>query len=190
MSSPILAQSLTLLALMLPDADLVIGDLRDQHDPSAKRDLGAHITIRFDWLSANRITATDHDCIASICASTPTIVVTLARVAEFPRVVYLEPEPAAPIEALAKRIAERYPARADDHPFKPHVTVGRKLPGEDVKRIRNLASTRLVQQGNVTTSCNELTLLISRNGKWVRQRDYPFGAYYQRELLAHDKTLP
>jgi 2'-5' RNA ligase len=178
------AQSLTLLALLLPDADVVIGDLRDQYDPSTRRGLGAHITIRFDWLSANRITSVDHDCIASICASSPTIVVTLAKVAEFPRVTYLEPEPAGPIEALAKRIAERYPARTDDHTFKPHVTVGRKLPSEDVKRIGNLASTRLVQRGNIVTSCNELTLLVSRDGKWIRLRDYPFGAYYQRELIA------
>jgi hypothetical protein len=40
----------TLLALLVPAADGVIGDLREQYDPSAKRGLGAHITIRFDWL--------------------------------------------------------------------------------------------------------------------------------------------
>jgi 2'-5' RNA ligase len=184
MSHGNVSPALTLLALLLPAADTVIGDLRNQYDPSARRDLGAHITIRFDWLSANRITASDHDLIASICAASPTPVITLSHVAQFPRVVYLEPEPADPIEELAARIAYHYPARFDDHAFKPHVTVGRKLVAEDVKRVRAETVSRMAQRGNIVTSCNELTLLISRNGKWARQRDYPFGAYYQRDRPA------
>lgn len=61
----------TLIALLIPTADGVIGDLREQYDPSAKRGLGAHITIRFDWLPPHRVFDGDYASLRAICASTP-----------------------------------------------------------------------------------------------------------------------
>lgn len=44
--------SRTLLALMVPQAEPLVGEMRARLDPSARRGLGAHITLGYPWLAS------------------------------------------------------------------------------------------------------------------------------------------
>ncbi|GLQ45455.1 putative phosphoesterase [Dyella lipolytica] len=167
----------TLLALRLPEADLLIGDLRDKHDPSARRSLGAHITIWFDWKPADQVSEADLSCLAELVATTAPIDITLRHVGYFHGVVYLSPEPALPLHELERRIRAVFTRedRERPRPYVPHVTIGRKLSDETARLVGQEVERRILKGGALVTRCDRLSLLVLQNSHWVPQASFRCG---------------
>lgn len=167
----------TLLALLVPEAEAVVGSFRDQYDPSARRGLGAHITLIYPFIDSDLITPAMMARLRDVAADIPAPMFRLAHVGTFPSVVWLAPEPAKPIIQIASALERAFP----DHPkgggafpdFVPHLSVARQVQHEKAVVINELEA-RLADHGPVYGWCESMSLLVSDNRRWREQRQFAF----------------
>ncbi|HEY4293008.1 2'-5' RNA ligase family protein [Luteibacter sp.] len=126
-----MSMSRTLLALMVPEAEPLVGDLRARLDPAAKLGLGAHITLVYPFLDSERITHAVADRLRTVAAARQPLAFHLDAVRMFPSTVWLAPSPAAAIGSLAAALQLAFPERPRrDREFPdyvPHVSVAREV---------------------------------------------------------------
>ncbi|WP_130620873.1 2'-5' RNA ligase family protein [Dyella amyloliquefaciens] len=166
----------TLLALLVPEADPVVASFRDQHDPSARRGLGAHITLIYPFVESELLSPTMLARLRSTIADLPAPMFRLVEVRMFPAVVWLAPEPTRSIVQLAGAIERAFP----DQPigggafpeYIPHLTVARRVPKEK-DAIANEVKARLADYGPIYCWCDNVTLLVSEDRRWRRLADFP-----------------
>lgn len=117
----------TALMLPVPDAEPVVGQWREQFEPSAAYGMPAHLTVMFPFLTLDCIESDETDELRRLFAGARPIPVEFAAFGSFPEVLYLRPEPAAPLVELTARVARRWPeARPYSGAFDevvPHLTV-------------------------------------------------------------------
>src|ERR1700754_363460 len=123
--------SRTLLALLVPEAEPVVGDLRDRLDPAAKLGLGAHITLVYPFLDSDAITPAAIARLREVALAHAAPAFELATVRTFPSTVWLEPSPSSAIVSLATALERAFPERprhGREFPdFVPHVSVARNM---------------------------------------------------------------
>ncbi|WP_019465986.1 2'-5' RNA ligase family protein [Dyella japonica] len=167
----------TLLALLVPEAERVVGSFRDAYDPSARRGLGAHITLIYPFIDSELLTPTMLARVRDIAADIPAPMFRLVEVKTFPSVVWLAPEPAKPIIQIATALERAFP----DHPkgggafpdFIPHLSVARHIQQEKVAVVNELQA-RLADHGPIYGWCESMSLLVSENRRWRELAQYPF----------------
>jgi 2'-5' RNA ligase len=155
----------SLLAVMVPEADPVIGHLREQYDPAAARGLGAHVTIRYPFLLPARIDLATLESLARAATSVAAFDFQLQRVARFPTTFYLEPEPAAPFQALRAAVDRAFGERLPPDPFPefvPHLSIARNV-GRATRRVAARAHAALLD-GPIYSHCSDLAIVESENG--------------------------
>ena len=166
----------TLLALLVPEADPVVGSFRDQHDPSARRGLGAHITLIYPFVESELLSATLLARLRDTIADLPAPMFRLLDVRTFPAVVWLAPEPPRSIVQLAAAIERAFPdQRIGGGAFPeyiPHLTVARRVPQEKGS-IANEVKARLADYGPIYCWCDNVTLLVSEDRRWRRLAEFP-----------------
>ena len=86
--------------------------VRRQFDRAARLGVPAHVTILYPWLSAAALTGEARATLGRIARETRSFDVGFVAARRWPGIVYLEPEPAWPLNALIDRVMARYP----DHP--------------------------------------------------------------------------
>jgi hypothetical protein len=114
------------LVVLAPEAEPLVRDYRMEFDPAAALGVPAHVSVLFPFLPPALVAAA-RPRLAALFAEFDPFDYTLAALGRFPGVLYLSPEPAAPFQALTRRVAEVFP----DYPpyggkFKdivPHLTV-------------------------------------------------------------------
>ena len=101
--------------------------LRRRWDTNAGLGIPAHVTILFPFVPASELDDDHRASLAEIARRHQPFDIAFRRVGRFPAVVYLAPEPSAPITALIEAIAT---AHADYPPYGgmfdevvPHLTV-------------------------------------------------------------------
>lgn len=104
-----------------------VARLRARWDRAAGRGVPAHVTIVYPFLPGGRLDADVRRTLATIAAAHDPFEVEFSRVARFPGVVYVAPEPAAPFAAITSAVVDRYP---DFQPYGgaydeviPHLTI-------------------------------------------------------------------
>ncbi len=168
--------SRTLLALMVPEAEPVVGSFRDQYDPSARRGLGAHITLIYPFLDSQWLSPQVLARLRDVIAGVPAPMFRLIEVRTFPSVVWLAPEPAKHIMVLADALVAAFP----DHPkgggafpdFVPHLTAARGVHHEK-EAVVNELGVRLADYGPVYCWCENVTLLVSEDRRWRVLAQFP-----------------
>ena len=118
----------TAIAIPVPGAEPVAGPWRVRFDPaSVEAGVPAHITLLYPFRPAAAIDEAEMERLAAFFAARPASDVTLAGLCGFRGVLYLAPEPSAPLDVLIRDLAARYP---DTPPYAgeiadpiPHVTV-------------------------------------------------------------------
>jgi hypothetical protein len=165
------------LLLMVPvlEVEPYVAQLRAQFDPSAKRGLGAHITVLHANLTSGRIEPTFLEQIAAGLSSTAAFGYQITRVARFPGTLYLAAEPAAPFELLRKKVMAALPIgerrRQVNEALVPHVSVVRKSALDDREVAIELAAT-LRRHGPIACTCKELVLLENSSGIWLPAKKF------------------
>lgn len=160
----------TLLALMVPEADPVVASFREEFDPSARRGLGAHITLIYPFLDSQLITHAVRVQLQEAAAECPAAMFRLAQVHTFPSVVWLAPEPVRHITGLVSTLERAFPeAPAGGGAFPdyvPHLTAARNVHDAQKETIANELRARLADHGPVYCWCEQVTLLVSEERRW------------------------
>ncbi|WP_245979388.1 2'-5' RNA ligase family protein [Streptomyces diacarni] len=169
------ASGTTALSVAVPEVDAVVRGWRARYDTAARHGGVAHVTVLFPFLHRDLITAAERAALRGLFAARPAFTLTFADCARFPGVLYLVPEPAAPLRALTAEVARRWPS----HPpygglfgeLAPHLTVANS-GGEDVHRR---AEAHLRARLPVTAQVDSVDLVVHEEGRWLPWLDFPLG---------------
>jgi 2'-5' RNA ligase len=118
----------TALIVAVPEAEPAVAALRARLDAAASWGVPAHVTVLFPFLPPSHIDDGVRAALRDIAASVPPFTVTFARTARFgDRVLYLDPDPAAPLRTLTQRVWSRFPQTppygGEFADVTPHLTV-------------------------------------------------------------------
>ncbi|MGA9531794.1 MAG: 2'-5' RNA ligase family protein [Anaerolineales bacterium] len=167
------------LVLLVPEAEPLVGPLRAKYDPVLPMGVPAHITINYPFLPGVEPSQQRLAELARLVGGSDPFPFNLTRLARFPDVVYLEPEPAEPFVALIERVADRFP---DSPPFGgefktivPHLTVAQSDDLEELLEVER--KLREISRGVLPISAiaKSVWLMDDRNGRWERRREFPLG---------------
>jgi 2'-5' RNA ligase len=167
----------TALICRVPEAERYIARYRDRYDPSARRNVPAHVTVLYPFLPPERIDAEVLDALRDIAHSVPCFDYRLARTRRFPVAMYLDPEPGDSYAALTAAVFRAFP---DYPPFEgkfaevvPHVTVAH---GDEPLLCEIEVELRIALPGaGIAARCHELVLIENSSGRWEQMHAFPLG---------------
>jgi 2'-5' RNA ligase len=165
----------TALIVAVPEAEPLVGEWRAKHDWSAQHGVPAHITLLFPFMPADDVDEQLLGDLRDLFASQPAFTYRLPRVARFPDVAWLAPEPAEPFTALTELIVARYP---DYPPYEgvhdvviPHLTVAEGGP-----ELQDAVDAALTPSLPIETETREVTLIVEDgSGLWSSRERFPLG---------------
>src|SRR6266511_3958127 len=107
----------TAIVIPVPAAEPAVRHWRDRHDPSARQDMPAHITVLYPFLPDAKITTEVTGRLLRLFAGQSAFDIVLAGCARFPGLVlYLDPQPALPFRALTAAITAAWPETPSGRP--------------------------------------------------------------------------
>lgn len=155
--------------IRVPEAEHCVGSLRERFDASARLGVPAHITVLFPFMPPERITDAVLRRAQAVFDGMPSFPFMLSRIARFPAVTYLAPEPAEPFIALTQKLAQRFPKyppfRGEHEVIIPHLTAAHGSPTETDLAERELAAA-MQAHGPIHGNCRAITLLENSSGRW------------------------
>jgi 2'-5' RNA ligase len=162
------------IIVAVPEAEPLVHEWRMRYD-SAAIGIPAHITLIFPFVPADEIGEELVGELRELFAAQSAFSFTLARVARFPEVAWLAPEPDEPFRRLTNLIFSRYP---DYLPYEgihddviPHLTVGR---GDAA--FQDEVDNALISHLPVEARVNAVTLIVEDDsGQWRPAERFPLG---------------
>ncbi len=158
----------TALVVVVPEAEPLVGRLREQYDhPAGGLGVPAHVTLLFPF-------GDDADGLEELFAAAAPFDFSLARTARFAEqpILFLAPEPAEAfvrlIEALVARYPEFPPYGGEYDAIVPHLTVGYEVP-EDVEESLRPSLPIRARAESVTW------LEEGPDGRWRERRRFALG---------------
>jgi len=167
----------TALICRVPEAERYIARYRDRYDPSARRNVPAHVTVLYPFVSPAGIDADVLARLGDIARSVPCFEYRLSRTKRFPVALYLDPEPGDSYAALTDAVFRAFP---DYPPFEgkfdtvvPHVTVAH---GDEPLLCEIEIELRIALPGaGIPARCHELVLIENSSGRWEQMHAFPLG---------------
>jgi 2'-5' RNA ligase len=158
----------TALVVEVPEAEPLVSEWRAKYDWSAERGVPAHITLLYPFVPTERVDDGLLRELRALFASQPAFPFRLTRVARFPDVAWLAPEPSDRFTALTELIVARYP---DYPPYEgihdeviPHVTVA-----EGGVELQDEVEAALTPHLPIDAEANMVALLTEdETGRWHR----------------------
>jgi 2'-5' RNA ligase len=168
----------TALICRVPEAERYIAHYRQRFDPSARRNVPAHVTILYPFMAPPLVDAEVLERIAGVATSVPCFDYRLARTERFPVALYLAPDPGEPYATLMDGIFRAFP---DYPPFEgkfdtvvPHVTVAH---GDEPLLCEIEVELRIALPGSgVRARCSELVLIENSSGRWEQMHVFALGS--------------
>lgn len=163
----------TALIVVVPEAESLVGKWRAKHDWSAQHGVPAHITLLFPFMPVEEVDERLLGELRDLFASQPAFTYRLPRVARFPEVAWLAPEPAKPFSDLTDLIASRYPAYL---PYEgihdeviPHLTVAEGAP-----ELQDEVDAALTPSLPIEAEALEVTMIVEdAAGHWHTGEGFP-----------------
>jgi hypothetical protein len=168
------------VVIEVPEAERLIADWREQHDPAAGSGVPAHITILYPFIPPGELSEGSLDALHVIVARTAPFRFGLVAVDEFPGLLWLRPDPSHELIALMRQVwaaYPRFPAYRGRYPEPiPHLTVAVVEPGERQEVMRRELEGALRGQLPVECTASALTILGSdAEGRWTSRTRLGFG---------------
>ena len=163
----------TALIVAVPDAEPLVGQWRAKHDWSARHGVPAHITLLFPFVPSSAVDERLGADLRELFAAQPAFSFRLPRVACFPEVAWLTPEPAEPFKRLIELITSHYP---DYPPYEgihdeviPHLTVA-----EGDAALQDEVDAALTPSLPIDAHAREVTLIVEdESGHWHAAEQFP-----------------
>lgn len=157
----------TMIAALVPAAEPVVGAFRDELDPTARRGLGAHLTLVYPFVEPAAVTNTTVTALRDAVGVVPAFDVTFGELRWFSdRVLWLAPDgdAVAGLREVADVVRTAFPeVPAENRELVPHLTVG-------LRRAASVASLRAAQAAIVPrlplTTRVDRVALMARTGTW------------------------
>jgi 2'-5' RNA ligase len=164
----------TALIVAVPEAEPLVDEWRAQHDWSAQHGVPAHITLLFPFVPREAVDEKLIGELRDLFGTQSPFSFSLPRVARFPEVAWLAPEPDEPFRRLTELIVARYPAYP---PYEgihddviPHLTVG-----EGDTALQDEIDAALTPHLPIHAEANGVTLLLEDDmGQWRVCDEFPF----------------
>ena len=168
----------TALICRVPEAERYIAQYRQRFDPSARRNVPAHVTILYPFMAPELVDAPVLATLQSIADSVPSFNYRMAETRRFPVALYLAPDPGQSFGALTDRVFRAFP---DFPPFEgkfdsvvPHVTVAH---GDEPLLCEIEVELRIALPGSgAQARCSELVLIENSSGRWEQMHVFALKA--------------
>jgi hypothetical protein len=161
--------------VFVPEAESLVQDLRQEHDPSALAGIAAHVTVLFPFMEPSALTPSVLAACQAVLAAHATFAFTLGSVGRFPSTAYLEPSPPEPFVSLTHALWAEFPSYP---PFAgefvsvvPHLTVSHGSAQAALSVAEQLAS-RLQRVGPIAARCRSVSLVENSSGSWRRTHEF------------------
>lgn len=153
------------LIVEVPEAEPLVGKWRAEYDWSAQHGVPAHITLLFPFVPTESIDERLRADLGKLFGSRPAFKFSLPRVARFPEIAWLAPEPPEPFKELTEKIVSRYP---DYPPYEgihdeviPHLTVA-----EGDADLQDEVDAALTPELPIEAEAKEVTLIVEDEAGW------------------------
>jgi 2'-5' RNA ligase len=164
------------LIIDVPEAEPLVEEWRAKHDSSAQHGVPAHITVLYPFIPTEMIDEQLHADLRALLAAHAAFTFRLSRVARFPEVAWLAPDPAEPFAALTHAVASRYP---DYPPYEgihdvviPHLTVA-----EGGTELQDEVDAALTPALPIEAEARSVLMLLEdETGWWNPGERYPLGS--------------
>ena len=162
------------LIVAVPDAEPLVCGWRMRYD-NASLGVPAHVTLLFPFVPTEQVDDRLLTELEDLFVDQAPFSFSMTRVARFPDVAWLAPEPDEPFRELTRLIFERYP---DYPPYEgvhdeviPHLTVA---VGDQA--IQQEVEAALTPRLPIHAEAREVTLLVEdESGRWHAGNRFPFG---------------
>jgi 2'-5' RNA ligase superfamily len=165
-----------LLLVPVPEVEPLVAKLRARFDPSARRGLGAHITVLHSDMQSEHVDPMAVERIAAAVSGLAPFDYWITQVDRFPGTLYLAAAPAAPFVLLSERLnAALATSEREEHgrePLIPHVSVVRKSAIDDCEVEAELRGM-LERHAPISCLCKEIVLFENSSGVWRPVREFP-----------------
>lgn len=163
----------TALVIVVPEAEPLVSEWRAKYDWSAQHGVPAHITLLYPFAPTERVDDELLGRLRELFASEAPVTFELPRVARFPEVAWLAPEPSEPFSALIELIAGRFP---DYPPYEgaheeviPHLTVAEGGP-----ELQDRVEAALTEHLPIAARADDVALLFEGDdGLWFEAHRFP-----------------
>lgn len=166
----------TALAVLVPEADPVVGPARARHDPGAAAGMPAHVTVVAPFIPDVVLRTSDEERLASLFGAIRPFRAVFRRCARFgDATLYLAPEPGGPFIRLTQTVMTAYPAfppYGGRFPtIVPHLTIA---DGADAAILTDV-ERQLPKPLRIETQVREVVLFVRAGDTWSPRRRYPLG---------------
>jgi 2'-5' RNA ligase len=169
----------TALICRVPEAERYIARYRERYDPSARRNVPAHVTILYPFLPPADVDAEVLAKLEKIAGAIRCFEFRLAETRRFPVALYIAPMPDTSFAALTDAVWRAFP---DYPPFEgkfptvvPHVTVAH-ADEPTLCEIEIELRIALASAGSVRARCSEMVLIENSTGRWEQMHCFALGA--------------
>jgi 2'-5' RNA ligase len=159
----------------LPGLDRLVAPWRRAWDTGARHGGTAHATVLFPFLPRDRVDGGVRAALADAFAAHPPFTLRFSGCARFPGVLWLRPEPDAPLRALTAAVTARWPEHA---PYEglfgdldPHVTVANSGDA----RQHDLIEAALAPHLPLTERVEAVDLVAYDGRLWRQWLRFPLG---------------
>jgi 2'-5' RNA ligase len=168
----------TALICRVPEAERYISRYRERYDPSARRNVPAHVTILYPFVPLANVDDAVLARLREIAAGVRCFDYRLAQTQRFPVALYLAPDPDRSFAELTDAVWRAFP---EYPPFEgkfdvvvPHVTVAH---GDEPQLCEIEVELRIaLPAGGVRARCSEMVLIENSSGRWEEMRCFALGA--------------
>jgi 2'-5' RNA ligase len=168
----------TALICRVPEAERYIARYRERYDPSARRNVPAHVTVLYPFMPPAEVDTGVIGQLAEIARAIPCFDYRLAETRRFPVSLYLAPQPDESFSALTDAVFRAFP---DYPPFAgkfatvvPHVTVAH-ADEPQLCEIEVELRIALPPGGGIAAHCSEMILIENSSGRWEEMQSFPLG---------------
>lgn len=163
------------LVVKAPEAEALVGDLRERFDATAGLGVPAHITILFPFMPPDAVTPATLQRVQAALNAVAAFPYTLESIGRFEATTYLAPAPAEPFVALTASMTAHFPAF---RPYEglhagtiPHLTVAHGSVSDAETAEAELAQ-RLGKFPLVRAECRSVSLLENSSGRWKEMHTF------------------
>lgn len=167
----------TSIICRVPEAERFIAHYRQRFDPSARRNVPAHVTILYPFLPLDQIDEEVRQQLRDIASTVPAFHFRLRDIRRFPLSLNLAPDPDAPFAALTSAVYRAFP---DYPPFAgkfdvvvPHITIAH---GDEALLCEIDVELRIaLPPAGVPARCEEMVLIENSSGRWETLETFALG---------------
>jgi len=168
------------LAVLVPEAELLVRSFRSQYDPSAGAGMPAHITLLYPFKPPGEIDHIVLDKLRKCFFGFRPFVFSLSALHHFPDgTLYLAPEPDEPFRRLTSAIWNCYP---ETPPYGgtyssivPHLTVAQLAGEQQAEQVAVEFAPASRGQLPVRATASEIALMDTLTGSWQVRTTIPLG---------------